>query len=496
MQLEGARITRKLLSCGLLCLAGAVLPAAAAERLPATAAAPVAADWVSGPFRSFRAPETLLSGRVQLSDEADDESLRAAVGAELKRLRADLHERQGWADPLPDGEALRVFVARADAQGVARLSARALDRHHLVGATIQIDATGLTPREIVHRIGRLYARATLEGYGAPDGTFLSEAAAEALSAMSAASGSDGDDDRTERIRISAAATTLNLGRDSESLGRTYVEEFMKAAGPGALRGVWERAAQTGEAVLPLFLSTWTESTGEREEVLLLRSAARLYASVETESGPSRLALADLQSGLLDAATPPTFSIRHRSFVAPADATGALRVSWPDRGAPAAAVVRYRDAALPPDVVFWAPGSAHTIPLSGVSRVDWVVAGTAVGPPLDEVIASVDAISGFPFASLAPQAVSGPGGTRISWTTSGHSGLAGWALFREEVQADGRVLRTGPHILPSTHQAEESFRYAFVDPDAAAGVFYRYSVWAVTDDGLLARAFSATLRTAD
>jgi hypothetical protein len=135
-------------------------------------------------------------------------------------------------------------------------------------------------------------------------------------------------------------------------------------------------------------------------------------------------------------------------------------------------------------------------LSGVSRVDWVVSGTSADPPLDEVTASVDAISAFPFGALTPQAVSGANGTRISWTTSGHAGLAGWALFREEVQADGKILRTGPHILPSTHEADESFRYAYVDPDTSAGTYYRYSVWAVTDDGLLARAFSATLRTSD
>ena len=58
------------------------------------------------------------------------------------------------------------------------------------------------------------------------------------------------------------------------------------------------------------------------------------------------------------------------------------------------------------------------------------------------------------------------------------------------------MRTGPQILPSTLQADEAFRYAYVDPEAATGTFYRYSVWAVTDDGLLAKAFSATLRTAD
>ena len=91
---------------------------------------------------------------------------------------------------------------------------------------------------------------------------------------------------------------------------------------------------------------------------------------------------------------------------------------------------------------------------------------------------------------------GPGSARISWTTASHEGLAGWAVFREEVLPDGRIARTGPQILPATDKAEESYRYAYLDPDAAPGTFYRYSVWAVTEDGLLARAFSATLRTAE
>jgi hypothetical protein len=65
-----------------------------------------------------------------------------------------------------------------------------------------------------------------------------------------------------------------------------------------------------------------------------------------------------------------------------------------------------------------------------------------------------------------------------------------------VLPDGRIARTGPQILPSSNQATDSYRYAWVDPEAASGTYYRYTIWAVTEDGLLARAFSATLRTPD
>ncbi|MEP6802736.1 MAG: hypothetical protein ABJC07_12390 [Acidobacteriota bacterium] len=408
----------------------------------------------------------------------------------MRRLRTELHERHGWADPLSAGDPLRIYVARRDGQGLRRLAVHGVDRHRLVGASIEVDATGLSARETLRAVARLYAQATLEAYGAPDHSFLTSAVAEALA------GREGSDERLEGLRAAAAAPGLDLARQADSFGRLYVEEFVRSAGPAALRTIWERAAQSGEEVLPLLLTTWTETTGEKEDLLLLRSAARMYTIVEPEAAPSRVQLADLQAGALDAVTPATFAVRHRTFLPGSDATGALRVTWPERGAAAAAVVRYRDAALPPDVVFWAAGTTRTLPLSGVSRIDWIVGGTAGGPPLEELSAAVEPLAAFPFANLVAQASAGPGAPRISWTTSGHERLVGWALFREEVAADGRIVRTGPQILPSTLEADGSFRYAFMDSDAAAGTFYRYSVWAVTDDGLLARAFSATLRTAD
>ncbi len=481
-----ARISRKLLICGAFCLSAArLLPA-----LEKTVEPSARSEWVASAFHSFNAPSPILEGRIDLSDEGEDASFRAALTAELKRLRADLHERHGWADPLSPGDPLRIYIARRDGHGLRRLAAHEIDRHRLVGASIEVDATGLSAREALRAVARLYAQATLDAYGAADHTFLSLAVAEALA------GREGGDERLEGLRAAAAAPGLDLARHSDSLGRLYVEEFARSAGPTALRTVWERAAQSGEEVLPLFLRTWTETTGEKEDLLLLRSAARLYTVVEPEAAPSRVGLSDLQSGALDAVTPATFAVRHRTFLPGSEATGALRVAWPERGAAAAAVVRYRDAALPPDVVFWAPGSTRMLPLSGVSRIDWVVGGTAGGPPLEELSAAVEPVAAFPFANLVPQASAGPGAPRISWTTSAHESLVGWVLFREEVSADGRIVRTGPQILPSTPRADDSFRYAFMDSDASAGTFYRYSVWAVTGDGLLARAFSATLRTAD
>jgi hypothetical protein len=238
----------------------------------------------------------------------------------------------------------------------------------------------------------------------------------------------------------------------------------------------------------------SESTGEGADAVLLRAAARLFAAIEPETSPSRLRLLDVQSGAIDAALPAALTVRHRSFLPETDET--LRVAWPPDGAAGAAVVRYLDAALSPDVVFFAAGDARAIPLSGVARIDWLVAGSADGPRA--VIAPVYCAlsSEIPFRRLEARALAGDEGPRLIWTTAGHEGLWGWAIFRQEVLADGRIARTGPEIVPSSERAEETFRYEFVDARATPGAFYRYTVWAVTSEGVLARGFAATLKAGD
>jgi len=471
--------------CAALCLAG---PASLYALESATVSA---SAWESSPYRNFGAPESIWNGRAVLRDEAEDEPLAAALSDELRRLALELHERQGWRVPLADADPLRIFIARKEAQGVRRVAVRAIERGRLISPSIQLDASNLSTRQIVREVGRLYAFATLEAYGAPDRTFLTPSAAEYLA------GYAGEEEQ-EAARQAAAAPAVSLSSNPEALGRLYVEEFAReAGGPAALRGVWEKASEAGEEPLSVLLRSFSETTGLKEDALMLRFAARLYATFETEPAPSRVSLGDLETGALDAVTPPSFSLRHRTFLPGADSSpGALRIAWPEQGSGAAAVVRYRDAALPPDVVFLAPGSAHVVPLSGVARVDFVVAGSTGGPPLFAAAAQVEPVASFPFAGLSAQAAASAGTLRVSWTTASHEALAGWAVFREQVLPDGRIERSEPEIVPSTSKGEESFRYVYVDPETTPATFYRYTIWAVTEDGLLARAFSATLHTAE
>jgi hypothetical protein len=485
---EREGIVSKLLICSVFCASATALSLAAE---PETQAVAGPQAWAESPYRNFHKPEAILGGSILVSDEADDPALPLTLAYELKVLQGELHERDGWRAPFAAGDPLRVFIARKEAGGVRRLAMDSVERGRLVGASIQVDGTGLSDLRIVREVGRLYALATLSAYGVRDGSFLTAATADYLSA-GVGPGQDREDSQQ-----SAAAPTLDLAAQPGSLGRLYVEEFVnETGGPSTLRAVWEKAAETGQDVLALLIKTYSDATRESDSQLLLRFASRLYATLEPEAGPSRIGLVDLQTGGLDASAPAAFTLRHRSYLPATDSPAAVRLTWPDESAPASAVVRYRDSALPPDVVFFAPGAVRAIPLSGVARVDWLVAGSAAAAPSASVPVPVEILAAFPYTGLVAHASGGPDGPRVWWTTASHENLAGWAVFREEVLADGRVARTGPEILPASDHGGEPLRYMYVDPSSSPGTFFRYTVWAVTEDGTLARAFAATLRTAE
>ena len=446
--------------------------------------------WVEDPIRRFGPPQTLLPGRALLRDEAEDPELRSALALEVRRLYASLYGAGGWRVPFAEGEPLRVFLARRGGQGMRRMAARSVDRGRLVGPEILLDASGLTAAQIVREVSRQIALATLAGYAVPNDDFLTPSMAEYLSAP-------GRESPGEDAWILAAGLLVDFRRDPAALGRLWIEEVAREAGGKTfLREVWERASGSGESPLPLLLRMLAETAGVTEERVLVRAAARLFISLEPEASPSRLRLLDLESGGLDASSPARLIVRHRSFQPDASADETLVIGWPEDAGAGAAVVRYRDPALPPDVVFFQAADRRAIPLSGVARIDWLIAGTESGGRDLRAPADAERVSGAPFAGLEARAAADGTRPQLVWSTQSHRGLWGWAVFREEVLADGRIARTGPEIVPSSESASESFRYAFLDRSAAPGTFYRYTVWAVTDEGLLARAFSATLKTAE
>ena len=469
----------------------AAAPAGAQNRLVPSGGLPAAApagSWEASPYRNFGTAQAVLSGRVLLSDEAEGRALSGALSTELKRLSVELFEKQGWRSPFSERDPLHVYVARKEAGGVRRLAMRGIESGRLARPAIQLDATGLTDREIVREVGRLFALAVLSAYEAPDSTFFTAAAADYIANVP-----DSPAER-EAISVAAASPELDLNRSPVALGRLFVEEMARASGgPAGLRIAWERAKETGEDVLKVADRYAADVSGESADAIALRFAARLYATVETEPAPSRIGLEDLLAGAFDTAAPAELSVRHRTYL-PAEASAPLRVTWPADGGLGAAVVRYQDALLPPDVVLLEPGELRTFPSSGVARIDWVVLGATAKAP--SAPAFFERAPEFPFSALAASADSTGDGTKLMWTTGSHESLSGWAVFREQLLPDGRIARTGPQIVPASSLGEGSLRYAYLDATARNGAWYRYTVWAVTDDGLLARAFSTTLKAAD
>jgi len=334
-------------------------------------------------------------------------------------------------------------------------------------------------------VGLLTAAPGLAISPASDETFLQQAVA-----AYAAGGASAPDPEVWAL---AAAPVLDFRAHPAALGRLWVQELARGVGEGGVvRRAREEAAGSGEAPIAALTRIFAE-TARNDNLALVRTAARLFTGVEPEASPSRLKIFDLEAGALDAASPGPLAVRHRTLL-PEGSSETLRIGWPADGSEGAAVVRYEDTSLPADVVFFRAGDRRSIPLSGVARIDFLVAGSEAG--VSGVQAPVDCtrVAGLPYSRLDAHATAGPEGPRLRWSTASHDGIWGWAIFREEVLADGQIARTGPQVVPSAERAAESYGYVYVDTRASAGTFYRYTVWAVTDEGLLTRAFSATLRS--
>jgi hypothetical protein len=344
-------------------------------------------------------------------------------------------------------------------------------------------------------------------FGAAAGLVLAIAAAPSASAEGVASAPDprfveeavgaylgtGDAAGLVDLDALAAAPELDFRTHPRELGRLWVQEIVLGAGDARMtRQASEEAAGGGETPRRA-LSRLVTDASRVDSRALLRATARLYTTVWSEASPSRLRLFDLEGGALDAAPPEAMTVRHRSFVTDGE-TDALRLTWPSDGGDGAAVVRYVDAGLPADVVFFSAGDRRAIPLSGVARIDFLVAGRDLHTPGLKAPVECARETGAPFWRLEARAETSSTGPRLTWSTTSHSGLRGWAIFREEIGADGRIVRWGPEVVPSSEDSTESFAYAFVDTSATAETFYRYTVWAVTDEGLLTRAFSVSLET--
>ena len=313
------------------------------------------------PAPSSSTRRTIRSSRAALSGRARAARGRALRQAGLARRRSPTTSRCASTSPARESGGVRAVAGRPGAKG------------RLESAAILLDASGLLDRADRAR-GRPADRPRdarrLRRRGRRSSPRRSRSICPATRPSAAA-----DDAWT-----AAAAPTLDFRARPEVLGRLWVDEVARSAGGTAscARPGSAPRRRASRPSMPLSRRL-AETSGDSATTVLLRAAARLYTAVEPEASPSRLRLLDVESGAIDAAAPAALRRAHRAFLPETDET--LRVAWPPDGAlgrRGRALSRRR--ACRRTSCSSPPATRAPIPLSGVARVDWVVAGSADGRP--------------------------------------------------------------------------------------------------------------------
>lgn len=422
---------------------------------------------------------SIWDGRALVQgDRVTPADLAAYAAATDARLRA-VFDGGGWSVPFTTTSPLRIALVASTG---AALSKAFIGNS---GSVVALNLADHPPAEAAAETVRDAALFVLHSAAPQSNGIALHAAARAL----ALSDTLLDSDR-EELREAGAGVDHDLtAAGGEIFSAAWIREMARTAGPDFVRTVWTERVARGDSGLDAFASAFQDLGGSSADAMF-GALARLYSADEVIGESARLSESDLVAGALNAASPGPYAWRF--FAAPAGNAAGWNVSWPADGARGFAVVHY-DEALPSDVVPFSPGERKVLPTAGVSRVDWVVLGRDAAAPL-AVPVEVALESEFPVSGLTAAARTESGeGVVLSWTTASHRDLAGWAILRTEVTETGRVIRSAPESLPAQQEDPVGGGWDFVDTSAAPGHFYRYDVFAVTQDGVLAKAFRTTLR---
>ncbi|MGH9443664.1 MAG: hypothetical protein ACRD16_15480 [Thermoanaerobaculia bacterium] len=428
---------------------------------------------------------SLWGGKLRvLAPGVDPETLAQIAPVIDSNLHAAL---DSWETASPSGEPIRLLILSAAGAPFSEVFSVAGAAGTERDPVVALNVAGQTDEEIGAETVRDVASFILRRLAPNAGDSLVFAAARALSIR----GDLLDSDR-EEIRETGSSPVNSLDRpEGEIFAATWINEMAAAAGTGFVSSVWTRRIAGGNASLLAFAEGYSEAVHSSPWDAFQRALERDYSRTEVFGDLSRLTERDRAAGALDVSRPGPLAWRFYS--SEMRSTGGLSVSWPPDAAAGFAVLHYEDS-LPSDVVAFAPGDSRVLPLSGVSRVDWVIAGNGDEASSLAAPVTIAALPDFPVSGLAARAVSQPGqGVSLEWSTARQTDLSGWAIFRTEVNDSGKILQSAPQWLPSSGGEQEQSLYSFVDSTATPGLYYRYDVWAVTEDGALSRSFHATIR---
>ena len=297
------------------------------------------------------------------------ETIASIAPAIEARLRDSL---DSWDVPFSASDPIRLLIVASGEAPFSEVFSLAGEGGADREPVIALNVTGQTDAEIaaeaVRDVGSFVLRRLAPGVD----DALVFAAARAVSI----SGDLLDSDRQE-IREAGSSPVNSLERrEGEIFAAAWIDEMAAGAGSSFVSSVWTRRVATGESTLLAFARAYAEATHQSPWDAFQRSLERDYSRTEVFGDLSRLTDRDREAGALDASSPAPLSWKFFSAdIDPAAGPSAgLNVSWPGDAARGFAVLHYEDS-LPSDVVRFAPGESKTLPLSGVSRIDWIVAGS-------------------------------------------------------------------------------------------------------------------------
>jgi hypothetical protein len=441
-----------------------------------------------GDFRAPIGPEeavrfrSILAGQVVLRsvDLSEDEMTSLSRGIEpgIARMFAD----GGWKNPFSNLAPAQVWLSSDENESYSRVFVGSP-----VGgpARVEIGAAGQTIPAVVEEAVRCLAFVVLRGEAPEAPEPMVKALARAISL------SDGltEPDAAEFAELGASPQSSLADSGAEVVAGLWLRDLGSTAPQSFLHAAWVRAIAGSSPSLNDFAGSFAEATGDSAAAVLERTLERVYSANHVDGDLARLSDSDLAAGALNAAAPGRLAWRFYTYTP--DAPGGYSAAWPDDGADAFAVLHYEDA-LPEDLIEFRSGEHKILPLSGVSRIDWIVVGNGDPRALAAPV-SMSLSREYPFVGLSAAAALDPkDGARLEWSTASHRDIAGWVIFRHEVDESGRVVDSAPEWLPAETESPVSSAYVYVDPAARGDRFYRYDVWAVTDSGGLSRSFRATV----
>lgn len=481
-----------LLVAGVAAGSPAVLPADGPVRAGTALAVPTDREAARRRSELLRSPYTqvvdrwsLFGGEVAVGfEEAVPVEVREAAVRALETTVREVLDRDGWTRPFAPGSPLTLLVVHPRAEPPVLLGWDGREKGRLARPVVGIGTAGRGPEAVALDVARSVALLAVRQAGPDEAAWAVEGLAELLAREAVAPG------------LPAPSSPFLAAQGSlarPAAGALFLREAarLSPSGRAGLRAAWEEAgAVRGDDAESFYRAVAREAEDGAAGLL-----ARLVAEAVTEA-PS--ALREEPGGRLaagDLALPAPVSLGWvRATVPSSDERGGLEVVLPDvRGARAArAALVYRPLAGEADTLPLVPGSARTFPLSGAEALSVVLVDGSDG---GEVTLRLRRVPGYPALLASASAEWADGAVHLAWRTSAHLDLLAWVVSRLREEPDGSLAFDGREVVPTTDASDDGSGFLLVDREARPGERYRYRVWALTVDGLLAEAFEAAVETA-